>query len=152
MTKWLSKQSIELQAATLIKTSLSGIFQPVAYLPDSNKETKRSKIAAAHELSIDRVALEMVQEGRNVACRVDLPLYIRKPPRGSFGSWPSKTNVSPYHLRCVRRGMTYFLFGLQALNDGGELREDLVGLLVVLDLGRDQLRQVAQRLGRVENL
>ena len=48
--------------------------------------------------------------------------------------------------------MTYFLFGLQALNDGGELREDLVGLLVVLDLGRDQLRQVAQRLGRVENL
>ena len=48
-------------------------------------------------------------------------------------------NVKPYHSRCVRGGMTYFLFGLQALNDGGELRKDFVGLLMVLNLGRDQL-------------
>jgi hypothetical protein len=59
---------------------------------------------------------------------------------------------APLHSRCVRRGATYFLFGLQALNDGSELSKDLVGLLVVLNLSRDQLGQIAQRLGGVEDL
>lgn len=48
--------------------------------------------------------------------------------------------------------MTYFLLSLQALNDGSELLQDLVGLLVVLNLGGDELRKVAQGLGGVEDL
>jgi hypothetical protein len=48
--------------------------------------------------------------------------------------------------------MAYFLLRLQALNDRSELLEDLSRLLVILDLGSDKLGDVAQRLGRVENL
>lgn len=48
--------------------------------------------------------------------------------------------------------MTYFLLGLQALDDGSELLEGLGGLLVVLDLSGDKLGEVAQRLGRVKDL
>ena len=59
---------------------------------------------------------------------------------------------APFHSWCVRRGATYFLFGLKALNDGSKLSEDLVGLLVVLNLSRDQLGKIAQRLGGVEDL
>lgn len=47
----------------------------------------------------------------------------------------SRQMSAPYHLRCVRSGVTYFLFGLQALNDGSELRKDFISLLVVLNLG-----------------
>lgn len=48
--------------------------------------------------------------------------------------------------------MTYFLFGLEALDNGGKLGEDLVGLLVVLDLSGNKLGKVAQGVGGVKNL
>lgn len=44
------------------------------------------------------------------------------------------------------------LFNLKSLNDGGELAENLVGLLMVLDLGGNELRKVAEGLGGVEHL
>ena len=49
-------------------------------------------------------------------------------------------------------GAADLLFNLQALDGGGELAEDLVGLLVVLDLSCDKLGKVAQRLGGVDDL
>ena len=52
----------------------------------------------------------------------------------------------------VSRSTTCLLFDLQAFNHGRQLAQDLVRLLVELHLGRDQLRQVAQRLGRVDDL
>lgn len=48
--------------------------------------------------------------------------------------------------------MAYFLLGLQTLDDGSQLGEDLVGLLVIVNLGGDELRQVAKGLRRVQNL
>jgi hypothetical protein len=48
--------------------------------------------------------------------------------------------------------VTYFLLGLQALDDRGELLENLVGLLVVFNLSSDELGQIAQRLGGVKDL
>lgn len=50
------------------------------------------------------------------------------------------------------RGATYFLFGLQALDNRCELGEDLVGLLVVLDLSVDKLGEVAKGLRGIQNL
>jgi hypothetical protein len=50
------------------------------------------------------------------------------------------------------RSTTCLLFGLQPLDDGLELAQNLVGLLVVLDLGRDEFGHVAQWLGCVEDL
>lgn len=47
---------------------------------------------------------------------------------------------------------THLLFDLQLVHDGRELRKNLVGLLVVLELGGDEVGEVAQRLGGVEDL
>ena len=44
------------------------------------------------------------------------------------------------------------LLNLESLNDGGKLAENLVRLLMVLDLGGNELREVAERLGGVEDL
>lgn len=51
-----------------------------------------------------------------------------------------------------RLSSTCLLFDLQTLDDGLELGQNLGRLLVVLDLRRDELGQVAQRLGGVEDL
>lgn len=52
----------------------------------------------------------------------------------------------------IGRSVTYFLLGLQALDDGGELLKDLIGLLVVFNLSGDELGEVAQGFGRVKDL
>ena len=54
-------------------------------------------------------------------------------------------------MRVCRRP-THFLLSLQALDDGHELAEGFLGLLVVLDLGGDKLGQMTQGLGGVQNL
>lgn len=56
------------------------------------------------------------------------------------------------HMYSKGRGTTHFLLSLQALNDGGELGQHLVRLLVVLDLSSNKLGKVSQGLGRVKNL
>lgn len=50
------------------------------------------------------------------------------------------------------RGATHFLLSLQTLNNGCELAQHLVGLLVVLDLGGDELGQVAEGLRGIKDL
>jgi hypothetical protein len=47
---------------------------------------------------------------------------------------------------------TYFLLNLQLINNWGELRQNLVCLLVVFELCCNQIREVAEGLGGVENL
>lgn len=47
---------------------------------------------------------------------------------------------------------THLLFDLQLVDDGSQFREDLVCLLVVLELGSDEVREVAERFGGVEDL
>lgn len=61
-------------------------------------------------------------------------------------------NVSPHSKYSKSRGTTNFLLGLKSLNDGRELTQQLVSLLVVLDLGGDELSQVTKGLGGVQNL
>jgi hypothetical protein len=52
----------------------------------------------------------------------------------------------------IRKVGTYLLLDLQSIHSGGELAEDLVGLLVELQLGSDQIGQVAQGLGGIKDL
>lgn len=52
----------------------------------------------------------------------------------------------------IGRSTTCLLFELQPLDDGSELAQNLVGPLVVLGLGGDELGEVAQGLGGIENL
>jgi hypothetical protein len=47
---------------------------------------------------------------------------------------------------------THLLLNLQSVNDGGQLGEDLVGPLVIFELGGNQIRQVPQGLGGVQDL
>jgi len=47
---------------------------------------------------------------------------------------------------------TYLLLDLQSIYSRGELAEDLVGLLVELQLGGDQIGQVAQGLRGIKDL
>ena len=64
-----------------------------------------------------------------------------------------KHNMSaPFHNESKGRGAPHFLFGLKTLNDRGELSENLICLLVVLNLSRDKLGKVSQRLGCIKNL
>lgn len=55
-------------------------------------------------------------------------------------------------LYVVVRGATNLLLNLQAVDDGGKLAENLVGLLVVLNLSGDQISEVAEGLRGVKNL
>lgn len=48
--------------------------------------------------------------------------------------------------------ITSFLLDLQAVHDGCQLAEDLVSSLVVFELSGDQVGDVAQRLGCVQDL
>lgn len=48
--------------------------------------------------------------------------------------------------------VTYLLLKLKALDDGRQLVQDLVSLLMVLDLSSDKLCEVAEGLRGVENL
>ena len=58
-----------------------------------------------------------------------------------------------YPLRVLAAlAVSSLLLDLESLNDGGKLAEDLVGLLMVLDLGGNELGEVAKRLGGVEHL
>lgn len=64
-----------------------------------------------------------------------------------------KHNMSaPFYNESKGSGTTHFLLRLETLDDRGELGENLVCLLVVLNLSRDKLGKVAQRLGCIENL
>lgn len=49
-------------------------------------------------------------------------------------------------------GTTYFLLNLEAVNDGRELGQNLVGFLVKLKLRGDEICQVAQGLGSIKDL
>jgi hypothetical protein len=55
-------------------------------------------------------------------------------------------------LEIIRLMATYFLFDLQLVNDGCQLGQDLVCLLVVFKLGGNKVGEVAERFGCVENL
>lgn len=50
------------------------------------------------------------------------------------------------------RTVTYLLLDLQCIHSRGELAQNLVGLLVELELGGDQIGQVAQGLGGIKDL
>ena len=47
---------------------------------------------------------------------------------------------------------THLLLDLQAVHHWCELTENLVGLLVIFQLGRNEIGQVAERFGGVEDL
>lgn len=47
---------------------------------------------------------------------------------------------------------THLLLDLQLVHDGRQLSQDLVRALVVLELRGDQVREVAEGLGGVEDL
>jgi hypothetical protein len=55
-------------------------------------------------------------------------------------------------LEIRRLVSTHLLFNLQLVHDRRQLRQDLVGLLVVFELGSDQIGKVSERLGSVEDL
>lgn len=56
-------------------------------------------------------------------------------------------------LSCSKsRGTTHFLLGLEAFDDRRKLAENLICLLVVLNLSGDELGQVSEGLGGVEDL
>lgn len=46
----------------------------------------------------------------------------------------------------------YLLLNLQSIHSGGKLAEDFVGLLVELQLGGDQIGQVAKGFGGIKDL
>lgn len=56
--------------------------------------------------------------------------------------------------RSKTRGVmaTHLLLDLELIHDGRQLRQNLVCLLVVFELRGDEVREVAERLGGVENL
>ena len=47
---------------------------------------------------------------------------------------------------------THLLLDLQLVDDRGQFQQDLVGFFVVLELRGDQVREVAEGLGGVEDL
>lgn len=47
---------------------------------------------------------------------------------------------------------THLLFDLQLVYDGSQLGQNLVGFLVILELGGDEVGEVAEGLGGVEDL
>ena len=47
---------------------------------------------------------------------------------------------------------THLLFDLQLVDNGRQLRQDLVCLLVVFELGSDEIGKVAEGFGSVEDL
>ena len=55
-------------------------------------------------------------------------------------------------MQSISRSTTCLLFELQPLNDGSQLAQNFVGLLVVLGLRLDELGEVAQGLGGIEDL
>lgn len=48
--------------------------------------------------------------------------------------------------------ITYLLLDLQSIYDRTKLCEDLLGLLVVFDLGSNEIREVAKGLRSIKNL
>lgn len=54
---------------------------------------------------------------------------------------------------CIsRREGTYLLLDLQSIHSRGKLAENFVGLLVELQLGGNQICQIAQGLGGIKDL
>jgi hypothetical protein len=47
---------------------------------------------------------------------------------------------------------THLLFDLQLVHNGRQLRQNLVCLLVVFELGSDEIGKVAERFGGIEDL
>lgn len=78
----------------------------------------------------------------------------RRRSRGSCGSWPKATGVSTVggSLYVEVCGATNLLLDLQAVHDRGKLAQDLVGLLVILNLGSDEIGEVAEGLRGVKDL
>lgn len=73
---------------------------------------------------------------------------------GSCGSLP-KSWVSTLVLDLVHGRlscMAYLLLDLKRVHSGSELTQNLIGLLVELQLGGDQIGQVAQGLGGIKDL
>ena len=56
------------------------------------------------------------------------------------------------NLQRVGGSVACLLLHLQAINNGRRLAQDLLSLLVVLDLGGDQLSEVTEGLGGIEDL
>jgi hypothetical protein len=55
-------------------------------------------------------------------------------------------------LEIRRLVSTHLLFDLQLVHDGRQLRQNLVGLLVVFELGGNEIGEVAEGLGGIEDL
>ena len=55
-------------------------------------------------------------------------------------------------LEIRRLVATHLLLDLQLVDNGGQFQQDLVGFFVVLELRGDQVREVAEGLGGVEDL
>ena len=55
-------------------------------------------------------------------------------------------------LEIRRLVSTHLLFDLQLVHDGSQLGQNLVGFLVVFELGGDEVGEVAEGLGGVEDL
>ena len=55
-------------------------------------------------------------------------------------------------LEIIRLMSTHLLFDLQLVHNRGKLRQNLVSLLVVFELGGDEVGEVAEGLGGVEDL
>lgn len=47
---------------------------------------------------------------------------------------------------------THLLFDLQLIHNGRQLRQNLVSLLVVFELGSDEIGEVAEGFGGIEDL
>lgn len=70
----------------------------------------------------------------------------------AVGSLLSRQHFIHAHVNLSKLLKTYLLLGLKTLNERSKLAEDLSSLLVVFYLSSNELRQVAQRLGGVEDL
>lgn len=55
-------------------------------------------------------------------------------------------------LEIIRLMSTHLLFDLQLVHNWGKLRQNLVSLLVVFELGSDEVGEVAEGLGGIEDL
>ena len=70
---------------------------------------------------------------------------------GSFGSWPADASSATTLAREVF-GAANLLLNLEAVNNGCQLAENLVRLLVEFELGGDQVSKVSERFRGIKDL
>lgn len=55
-------------------------------------------------------------------------------------------------LEIIRLMSTHLLFDLQSFYDGCQLGQDLICLLVIFELGSDEVGEITKGFGRIEHL